>query len=116
MVLAHVPSDTGKLHTITNAFFFVSTLLYFLVGDFLTWKSSSKLSIVSCVVTITGALGAVLFAFIAYVAKKDNAAAVFNYITILALFVKLFLAKKEMVSHGIRITRRLIFNSDDRGE
>jgi hypothetical protein len=116
MILAHSPSGNPVLSDYTNPFFFVSALIYFLVGDFLTWKSNSRLTIISCVVTASAVLASVLFALLRYVGKKMNASTVFSYIALVALFVKLCLAKKEMVSHGIRITRRLIYNSDDRPE
>jgi hypothetical protein len=113
LVLAQCPpARIPQLHTAVAAILCVCALGYFGIGDVLTWRRWALEPIFSGAATAVGIVAAVVWAICEWGAQSHGPAAVCGYIIAIVFFVKLSLIKVEMPPHGIRLTRRLIYNDD----
>jgi hypothetical protein len=99
--------------------FFVALLGYFLICDFLTWRMNQPIKVASISMTAAGVILMILYAIMRVTASDQKtsyytAASVFSILAVLALLIKLIILILEMPKHGIRLTRKLMYVSDDK--
>jgi hypothetical protein len=120
---ACVPQTVNlALHDGASGTFFLALLLYFLIGDFLTWRIGHTTKIVSISLTFSSGFLIFLYPIFRYgagsisVKVRYGISSIASYFAVLLLFVKLIFVKMEMPSHGIRLTRKLICSADEKVE
>jgi hypothetical protein len=122
IALACIPVNYNiTLHMISTGFFFVAMLGYFLVCDILTWQLNQPIKIMSVCMTASGFLTMILYVIMRTAASNGSsglyaAASVFSILGVIALLAKLLVLLFEMPKHGIRLTRKLMYVSDDKTE
>jgi hypothetical protein len=120
VALACVPVDSNiTLHMVGAGFFFGAMLGYFLICDILTWRMQQPIKIISVGMTAAGFLTMILYVIMRTAASNDSAAlyaaaSVFSILGVVALLAKLLILLFEMPKHGIRLTRKLMYASDDK--
>jgi len=97
--------DNAPIHLTGAFFFFIGSIIYFTISDYVLRKLGMNISLLSFSVSWLALGFAILYMTLMSMQKFLSAGAIFQYITSLLIFVKLFLFQYDIPNHNVQITK-----------
>lgn len=121
IVVACVPTNYNPTAHITACFLFFSSVFgYFIVSDILRHQMNQDVRTGSIIVTGIGFVSSILYGvFRCFITSEPHKvyygiSSVCEYIAVIMVFIKLLIIRQEMPEHGIRITKRIRFDTEEK--